>query len=392
MILLVAMLTTLEVFAYQEMITGKLSLFDLFFLSLSIVTIVILLTMHAVNYFTVPIRELGVATKNMSKGNFTDVFKTNAKKKSNLISEMIQNLQIAVKRQVQTLNKEIEEKKIAEEKLNDYKMSLEEQVKERTQTLHNTNIELKKEIQKREETEKEKELITHQAFQASKFAILGEMARDIAHEINNPLAIIKGKSQQMSVKQQRGNLKDSDIKNGLEKINHTVDRIIKIIRGLKTLSRDDINDPIKIDHISTIIDKALSICTEKFKNEGISIKLISHGQDLITECRSNQIAQVIINLLNNAFNSISQNCRYDDNEQRWVLIEVRDHGEEISLSIANGGPLVTESQKGLSLSIATSIIEHHKGNIKLDTSDGHTKFIITLKKELNENQPQKKTA
>ena len=79
--------------------------------------------------------------------------------------------------------------------------------------------------------------------QASKLSSLGEMAGGIAHEINNPLAIISARTGVLQTLCAEAKLDREAAKIELEKIDKTVFRIAKIVRGLKTFSRSADKDP-----------------------------------------------------------------------------------------------------------------------------------------------------
>jgi C4-dicarboxylate-specific signal transduction histidine kinase len=226
---------------------------------------------------------------------------------------------------------------------------------------------------------------------------LGEMAGGIAHEINNPLGIIVGKTYLLKSKLMAGTLDINALKD-FEKIESTVERIAKIIKSLKTYSRNAENDPLVYTNISELISDSLVLCTDRFKNHGIEVK-ISCEASYEVECRPAQISQLLVNVLNNSFDAI-QNL-----SSRWIdisvhledssyKISVTDSGNGIPRAVAGKIMLPFYSTKefgkamGLGLSTALGIAESHHGQLEYDHQAANTRFVLTLPSL----QPIKKSA
>nr|BDT27692.1 ATP-binding protein [Bacteriovorax sp. HI3] len=242
-------------------------------------------------------------------------------------------------------------------------------------------------------SQSELEAQRQQAIQASKLSSLGEMASGVAHEINNPLTIISALATRT-----KKNLRDPNIpleknEENLERIIATVDRIAKIIRGLRAFSRDSNGDAFARKRISEIVGMALELCQEKFRDNGIEIQL-ELGAEVEIECREVQIVQVLVNLLNNSLDAIQQL------PVKWVKISISETQEKVAIHVTDSGlgikkevadqmmlPFYTTKDigkgTGLGLSISKGIIEAHEGKFYYRREDSHTSFVIELKKSLN---------
>jgi PAS domain S-box-containing protein len=233
---------------------------------------------------------------------------------------------------------------------------------------------------------------------ASKLANLGEMAAGIAHEINNPLAIIQGKAWILKRSVTENKFDSKIFEEALDKILETTNRISKIVSGLKAFSRDGESDPIEEVNIATVVDNALQLCRERFKNHGIEFRSVNR-KDINVECRGIQISQVILNLLSNSFDAVKKM------KDAWVELRVSDENTHVEISVTDSGPGISQvlQQKimqpffttketgtatGLGLSITKGIIEAHKGELKYDNHSVNTKFIIRLPKKQN-REPKK---
>ncbi|MCR9205605.1 MAG: ATP-binding protein [Halobacteriovoraceae bacterium] len=239
-------------------------------------------------------------------------------------------------------------------------------------------VKLENEIRKREKVLEE----------ASKLTALGEIAGEIAHEINNPLAIIYGNARQIKnmVKSDRFDL--NQVKKNLQTIEETVERISKIIKGLKMISRNEKKEIFSESSLLEIVDSTLSICIEKFKSRNVSLD-VEVDEDCQLSCNPVQISQVLLNLLNNAFDALETNPNpkikiIGKNHEDKVLLKVSDNGEPIPKEIREKimEPFFTTKETGkgtgLGLSISHSIIATHGGEIYLEEDTDQTEFVISL--------------
>lgn len=236
------------------------------------------------------------------------------------------------------------------------------------------------------------EKITQQAlFQSAKMSSLGEMASDIAHEINNPLSIILANACLLIDQLNTESVPKDSIIKALEKIKKMSDRMNKIIKGLLYFSRDAKNDGFQSVSISKLIEESISLCEQKLKNSGVKIDLNLPVEDVLVVCSGTEILQILVNLINNSFDAIKELS------VKWINIEVKliNNSQSIECSITDSGngipkeladkimqPFFTTKEighgTGLGLSISTGIIKKHKGKFYLDTNCPNTKFVIEI--------------
>jgi len=225
---------------------------------------------------------------------------------------------------------------------------------------------------------------------ASKMSSLGEMAGGLAHEINNPLAIIHGYSEKVLVDLKAGRVSPERIHSSVEKIMKTADRIAKIIKGLRSFARDGESDPYETASAAQLVQDTLEFCNARFASHGVKLEVAPLAEDFRIECKPVQLSQVLLNLLNNAYDAIEKT------PDPWIRIEVAppeagrfriritDSGRGIPAEIAERimQPFFTTKEvgkgTGLGLSISSGIIRDHKGTLTLDPSSPNTCFVIEL--------------
>lgn len=235
---------------------------------------------------------------------------------------------------------------------------------------------------------------------SAKMSSLGEMAGGIAHEINNPLSIIYGKSGQMKRRISDGQINQEKLTEDLTKIENMADRISKIIKGLHSFSRNSESDPMEKCKLSQIVEDTLELCKERFRNHSIDLQ-VNCNDNIFIECRATQISQVIMNFLSNAHDAVI------DLPEKWVQLSVIDQGHSVLIKITDSGlgipqniidkimqPFFTTKDvgkgTGLGLSISKGLVESHGGNIEYDSKNPHTSFNIEIPKK--QRHEEKKTA
>lgn len=226
--------------------------------------------------------------------------------------------------------------------------------------------------------------------ESAKLSALGEMAGGVAHEINNPLAIIRGSANTLRKRINDQNFDVQSAKKDIEKIEVTVDRIAKIVKGLKTFSRNADNDPYIESNLNEIISETLELCREKLRLSGVQVK-VKCADNFSIECSPTQISQVLMNLIGNSFDAIS------DLNEKWIDIEVIEslssysifvkdsgHGIESAIAAKIKQPFFTTKEigkgTGLGLSISNGIIQQHGGLLEYVPNEKNTTFVFSLPK------------
>jgi len=224
---------------------------------------------------------------------------------------------------------------------------------------------------------------------SAKLSTIGQMAGGIAHEINNPLAIILGFAEEISRRLETDQADMTRLAHAAKRIAATTERIARVVRGLRAVARDMQSDPMEAVGVKRVIDDAIDLCGERFRNHAVSLQIGVIPLELGLFCRPVQISQILLNLLANAFDAVH------GLKEKWVKVDVTMDEHKIYLRVTDSGrgiapdlaerlfdPFFTTKDvgkgTGLGLSISKGLAESNGGQLFFDSKSPNTSFVLAL--------------
>jgi signal transduction histidine kinase len=223
--------------------------------------------------------------------------------------------------------------------------------------------------------------------QAAKLSSVGEMAAGIAHEIKNPLTIILGNLTLLQREINSNNLNPEKLKTRLNNLIDTANRISQIISSMLRLTRSSGTSDHTWTPLTQVVMDPLALCNERFKVGNVSLTVDPTPNDLELLCDPQQIGQVLLNLLNNAFDATDG---IKDQRQVTLSHSINKDGS-LRLTVSDNGPGAKDPSQlfgsfyttkrvghgtGLGLSLCRRIMEQHKSQISYERANLKTSFIL----------------
>lgn len=255
----------------------------------------------------------------------------------------------------------------------------------------------------------EQKSLQSQLVQASKLATVGEMAAGIAHELNQPLNIMRMAADNVLIRMESGSADLDYAQDNLTLISEQAGRMGKIILHMRVFSRQDTSDFIAFDP-TRAVRNACEMMRRQIELESIELNLTSDESNVSVEGIESQLEQVIINMITNARDAILETAGTATVREARGRIDVStgfdESGETFCIRVHDTGggmpegvmakvfdPFFTTKEvgvgTGLGLSVSYGIINSMGGTITASNVDKGCEMIIELpvSTDLSSEQP-----
>lgn len=223
---------------------------------------------------------------------------------------------------------------------------LEARVAERTVELSAANERLVDEIDERRRTQAALTELQDELVQASKLAVLGQIAASVAHEVNQPVAAIRTFAENARLFLDRGETEAA--RGNLNIIGDLTERVGIITGELRAFAR---KTPAEITRVSLrdVIDGARLLVGHRLRQQDITLDVDMGGEEIAVAAAPVRLEQVFVNLLQNAAEALGE--RPDGR----IRIEARSDARHVTVTVADNGPgLPPDVRKALFMPFVTT--------------------------------------
>ncbi|MED0960625.1 ATP-binding protein [Bacillus paramycoides] len=244
--------------------------------------------------------------------------------------------------------------------------------------LHDKIMVIIRDITERKKTE---ELLN----KSDTIAAIGQLAAGVAHEVRNPLTVIKGFIQLFQINKE-------DQEKYFDLMLSEIERIEAILQEFLSIAKTD-EIPTEKKNIYKIFENVVSLINTKAIMTNIQVELIADSSEIIIECSENQLKQVFINILQNSIEAMPDGGKISihmkEMNEDGVIIDIVDAGIGIPEERIKrlGEPFYSTKEKGtgIGLMLSYKIIESHQGAISIISDVGvGTTVTIYLPKTQSE--------
>jgi two-component system NtrC family sensor kinase len=261
---------------------------------------------------------------------------------------------------------DITKRKAIEERLRRHEEELAELVAERTRELH--------------KAQRDKERMLDQLIQAEKMTAVGTLASGIGHEINNPLYVILAAAEAISdAKDMTGCRAHS------QEILKQAINIAEIVKNLSRYAQPGTRHDLELVDLNESVDGAVHLAQRTFQGDQIEFKITTSPAPEIL-AKSEEIQQVLFNIVRNAIQAINGNGRIEIRTvslEGWVSVSIEDNGVGIPNEnlkqlfdpfFTTKGP---DEGEGLGLYIVRQLVTRYRGTIDVENAaDGGSRFEL----------------
>ncbi|MBI2059965.1 MAG: PAS domain-containing protein [Nitrospirae bacterium] len=219
--------------------------------------------------------------------------------------------------------------------------------------------------------------VRRELWQSAKLATMGQMAASVAHEINNPLGIVRGYAQSI--------LKDlsseSDLRPMLDEVVAQSGRMAQTVARLLEFCRAPGEESVPL-RIGKPVEMAVDLLSEQFRLAGVGLRLDKENWSTVVRGNLNELSQVFVNLLGNALDA----SRTSAVSRPLVDVQVYLRGGAAVVGVRDRGPGIRPEVKaklgeaffttkpvgrgtGLGLAISMEIIRAHGGTLSLENAE-----------------------
>jgi predicted ATPase/signal transduction histidine kinase/tRNA A-37 threonylcarbamoyl transferase component Bud32 len=241
-------------------------------------------------------------------------------------------------------------------------------------------------VSERRRNEAQRARLESQLRQQQRLESIGTLASGVAHEINNPVQGIMNYAELIGERADDPAL----VEEFAREIGDESQRVATIVRNLLAFSRQERESPYETADVAALIEDTLSLVRTVIRKDQIKLDVVVAEELPTLRCRTQQIQQIIMNLVTNARDALNERWKdfaeqkrielradaFEREGRSWVRISVEDRGGGIPAAIRGRifEPFFTtkgsDQNTGLGLAVSQGIANDHGGELRVESEEG----------------------
>ncbi|NWD23116.1 PAS domain-containing protein [Pseudomonas yamanorum] len=233
-----------------------------------------------------------------------------------------------------------------------------------------------------------------QLTQSAKMATLGEMATGLAHEINQPLNVMRMAIVNVLKRLSNGDAQIDYLTEKLQRIDAQVQRAARVVDHMRVFGRRSEVEQQPFNPAQAV-EGTLSLLSEGLRGKGVELRVVPPDVTVQVKGYVDQLEQVLINLMVNARDALLSKREHHHDLQPWISVQIEHDSRHVRIWVEdNGGgidprllerifePFFTTKPigvgTGLGLSVSYGIVENMGGRLSVANSEHGAKFCVEL--------------
>ncbi|NVZ82042.1 PAS domain-containing protein [Pseudomonas yamanorum] len=233
-----------------------------------------------------------------------------------------------------------------------------------------------------------------QLTQSAKMATLGEMATGLAHEINQPLNVMRMAIVNVLKRLSNGDAQIDYLTEKLQRIDAQVQRAARVVDHMRVFGRRSEVEQQPFNPAQAV-EGTLSLLSEGLRGKGVELRVVPPDVTVQVKGYVDQLEQVLINLMVNARDALLSKREHNHDLQPWISVQIEHDSRHVRIWVEdNGGgidprllerifePFFTTKPigvgTGLGLSVSYGIVENMGGRLSVANSEHGARFCVEL--------------
>ena len=215
----------------------------------------------------------------------------------------------------------------------------------------------------------------------SRYQALGSVLRGLSHDLNNPLTIVSGTSQQLPRMAKESPITLEKLQPILQRMDRNIERIVMLVKGLAFMSADFNHDDVQEITPHKLLEDVLPFCQQRLNKGGVELQVHFPEKQPTLHCRPLLTSQAILVLLHHAYHSLLEEMGISTEPSPAVVLTSKKSGTlyEFKINFKSGkNPSAQFQSIFQELDFAKHVAENQAGKFAIETTPKETQITFGI--------------